>query len=51
MLALLVVQSRSTFGKLGQEPGTMPMPLAVVDQVVEAEAFLIRTPLNPSSWD
>lgn len=27
------------------------MPLAVVDQVVEAEAFLIRTPLNPSSWD
>lgn len=29
----------------------MPMPLAVVDQVAEAEAFLIRTPLNPSSWD
>ncbi|GAC74489.1 hypothetical protein PANT_11d00082 [Moesziomyces antarcticus T-34] len=29
----------------------MPMPLAVVDQIVEAEAFLIRTPLNPSSWD
>ncbi|SPO48436.1 uncharacterized protein PSANT_06127 [Moesziomyces antarcticus] len=29
----------------------MPTPLAVVDQVADAEAFLIRTPLNPCHWD